>query len=237
MAKRDVSFNKKVFQISYEILNPSCEKSILFLHGWGSKKEIMKQGFEKVFKEYKHIYVDMPGFGKSPTDEILETKDYKNIIGQFLKDLSLEPIGIFGHSFGGKVATLLNPKHLILLSSAGILEEKPFSVRAKIALFKILKPFGGKKIARFFATSDVSGMEQNMYETLKNVVNEDFTEHFKNYSGQAHIFWGISDSATTLPSGEKISKLIKNSSFFPLEGDHYFFLHHSLSIEKESSFL
>jgi hypothetical protein len=63
-----------------------------------------------------------------------------------------------------------------------------------------------------------------MYETFKNVVDEDFSEYFKAYKGESLIFWGKSDTATTLKSGESISKLIDTNQFFPLDGDHYFFL-------------
>ncbi len=232
MAKREVTYNHTIFPISYEILYPNNTKTIIFLHGWLSKKELMKQAFGNSFKEYKHIYIDMPGFGASPNSQTLTTQDYKNIIELFLEAIKEPPETIFGHSFGGKVATLMQPKNLVLLSSAGILEKKAFGVQLKILTFKLLKPFGGKKIAKFFATSDAKDMSQNMYETLKNVVNEDFTEHFKAYKGNAQIFWGKADSATTLQSGEKISRLIKNANFFPLEGDHFFFLFHPKTIEQ-----
>lgn len=224
MAVKDIKQGEKSFRLSYEIVNPKKENAILFLHGWGSRKEIMKQAFGKSFKEYRHIYLDMPGFGKSGNDYILQTRDYKEIVQSFLDSISEEPSVIFGHSFGGKVAALLAPETLVLLSSAGIVEKKPLKVRLKIALFKLLKPFGGKKLARVFATKDVSGMNRNMYETLKNVVNEDFREYFKAFQNRALIFWGKEDRATSLKSGEKIASLIERSKFFPLEGDHYFFL-------------
>ncbi|MCV6607685.1 MAG: alpha/beta hydrolase, partial [Campylobacterales bacterium] len=78
---------------------------------------------------------------------------------------------------------------------------------------------------------------QNMYETLKNVVNEDFRDSFRTYKGNAQIFWGISDTATSLSSGEEISKIIKNSQFYPMEGDHYFFLNKGKEIEKKITLL
>ena len=37
----------------------------------GSNKEIMKQAFGKTLPHYKHIYLDMPGFGKSNNEMIL----------------------------------------------------------------------------------------------------------------------------------------------------------------------
>jgi pimeloyl-ACP methyl ester carboxylesterase len=154
----------------------------------------------------------------------LTTNDYKEIIEKFLDTIKSDKHIIAGHSFGGKVATLLNPKYLVLLSSAGILEEKPLMVKTKIKTYKLFKRFFGNSFYKFFASKDVENMNHNMYETFKNVVDEDFSEYFKAYKGESLIFWGKSDTATTLKSGESISKLIDTNQFFPLDGDHYFFL-------------
>lgn len=45
----------------------------------------MKQAFEKFLPNFRHIYVDMPGFGKSSNEYTLTTKDYANIMEEFLK--------------------------------------------------------------------------------------------------------------------------------------------------------
>ena len=225
MAVKSVEYKNKSFEIAYDIVNPTALKTIVFLHGWGSNKEIMKQAFATQLSSFKHIYVDMPGFGKSPNNEILTTQDYAGIVHNFLQPMTFQhPITIAGHSFGGKVATLLNPQNLVLLSSAGILEEKPLSVKLKIKLAKFLNFFGLGKVTKLFRSKDVTQMNQAMYETFKNVVNEDFTHHFQNFQGKAYIFWGKEDRATALHSGEKIHTLIQNSEFVSYNGDHYFFI-------------
>lgn len=225
MALKTIQYDNKSFEIAYDIINPSAVKTIVFLHGWGSNKEIMKQAFSTTLKNFRHIYIDMPGFGKSPNDKVLTTQDYANIVNIFLQPLLQEqPLTVAGHSFGGKVATLLNPQNLVLLSTAGIVEEKPLSVKLKIKLAKILNFFGLGKITKAFRSKDVNQMNQGMYETFKNVVNEDFTHHFQNFHGKAYIFWGKEDSATSLSSGEKIHTLIQNSEFVSYNGDHYFFI-------------
>ena len=233
MAVKKVDINNQSFEINYEILHPKNEKNLIILHGWGSNKEIMKQAFSKTFSTHRHIYIDMPGFGKSNNDYILYTNDYKNIIEEFLKAIDAKKDIIVGHSFGGKVATLLNPKLLVLLSSSGIVMPKPFSVCLKIRVFKLFKNFGGGKFYSLFASKDVSGMKQNMYETFKNVVDEDFSQSFASHNGKTLIFWGKEDTATTICTGEMISELIEDSHFYPLDGDHYFFLSSALYIEKE----
>ena len=231
MAVKEVKYGGKIYRISYETVNPANKDVALFLHGWGANKEIMKKAFGTYFKDFRHVYVDMPGFGASSMHGALATKDYAKIIKSFLDELGASPKIIFGHSFGGKVATLLNPEYLALLSSAGIVAKKPLWVRFKIALFKFLKLFGLGFLYKFFATKDVKGMSKTMYETLKNVVDEDFSSKFADFGGKAFIFWGEEDKATPLKSGERVSRLIKNSEFHALKGDHFFFLLHARYID------
>jgi pimeloyl-ACP methyl ester carboxylesterase len=224
MASRLCRFGEREFEISYEILNPNKKKYIIFLHGWGSNKEIMKQAFGKELVDFTHIYIDMPGFGRSPNDKFLSTYDYAKIIQTFLDSLNISLDIVVGHSFGGKVATLLNPKCLVLLSSAGVLVPKPLSIKLKIAIFKIFKVFGVSKLRSLFVSDDAKNMNPGMYETFKYVVNEDFEDNFSKVTGKALLFWGKADTATPLWTAKKIDSLIRDSQLFELEGDHFFFL-------------
>jgi len=230
MASKEIHYKEQPFQLSYELVNPTQEPVLLVLHGWGSNKEIMKQAFAKTLLEYKHIYLDMPGFGKSTNEMILTTEDYAHIVQLFLDELGVRATIAMGHSFGGKVSTLLNTPCLVLLSSAGVVTEKPWSVKIKIATFKLLKPLGMKKIRELFVAPDAQGMSHEMYETFKNVVDEDFEASFAKSKSRALCFWGKDDTATPLYTGEKIAGLIENSEFYPLDGDHFFFLKHSAFI-------
>jgi pimeloyl-ACP methyl ester carboxylesterase len=230
MASKEIYYREQAFQLSYELVNPEQKEVLLVLHGWGSNKEIMKQAFAKLLPEYKHIYLDMPGFGKSSNEMILNTEDYANIVQLFLDTLNIKPQIAMGHSFGGKVSTLLKTPCLVLLSSAGIVTEKPWSIKIKIATFKLLKPLGFAKIRQLFVAPDAQGMSHEMYETFKNVVDEDFEDSFSASKSKALCFWGKEDTATPLYTGEKIAGLISDSEFYPLDGDHFFFLKHAAFI-------
>lgn len=230
MAIKNIAVFEKEFDIVYEIINPLAKKDIVFLHGWGSNKEIMKNAFCNTLSEFRHIYIDMPGFGKTSNEYILHTNDYALIIEKLLYALNSQPLAIVGHSYGGKIATLLKPKNLILLSSAGILEPKSFKVKTKIFFAKLFKKLGFFNLTKAFRSKDVEAMSENMYETFKNVVNEDFTKYFEEFENKALIFWGEEDTATSLVSGKKIASLIKNSTFKSYKGDHYFFCKHSKDI-------
>jgi pimeloyl-ACP methyl ester carboxylesterase len=232
MAVKEIKYQNNFYLINYDIINNNQDKIILFLHGWGSNKEIMKKAFSDNLKEFKHIYIDMPGFGKSFNKYVLNTSDYFKIVQEFLLKFQLKnrDLTIIGHSFGGKVATFLNPKTLILLSSAGILEIKSTKTLLTIRMAKIFNRFGLSKVTKMLRSKDVNNMSQNMYETFKNVVDEDFSLEFQKYNGETLIFWGNQDQSTTLESGKTINRLIKNSYFKSYDGDHYFFLKYNKDI-------
>jgi predicted alpha/beta-fold hydrolase len=232
LASKSLIVDNKNFDISYEIVNPSCTKDIVFLHGWGSNKDIMKNVFAPFFKDFRHIYIDMPGFGKSANNYALTTNDYAKIVDEFLKLLNSRKDVIVGHSYGGKVSTLLNPTNLVLLSSAGILEEKSFDVKFKIAIAKFFNKLGLRNITKLFRSKDVNTMSESMYETFKNVINEDFSSHFSNFQNNALIFWGEKDTATSLSSGKKIASLIKKSTFISYDDDHFFFVRNGKDISE-----
>ena len=233
MAIKSIQYNQHTFDISYEIVNPQASVDLIVLHGWGSNKGLMKRSFYTFLTNYRHIYIDMPGFGGSNCDIVLQTQDYSNIMELFLKSIQASSDIVLGHSFGGKVALLLSPKVLVLVGSAGIFIPKPFKIRAKIAMFKILKLFGLARFRSLFVAQDAQNLSEQMYQTFKNVVDEDFSDKFSSYEGKALLCWGNDDTATPLSSAKKIDELIKDSTLKVYEGDHYFFMSHAKEISKE----
>jgi pimeloyl-ACP methyl ester carboxylesterase len=229
-----ITLKEKTFRLSYKIHHLDKLTDIIILHGWGSNKEIMEKSFSQqiAFKEYRLIFIDLPGFGKSNNEYILNTLDYAHILHLFFKKIKIKNHIIIGHSFGGKIATLLNPKMIVLLSSAGIVPKKALKIVFKIYLFKMLKKIGFGFLYKLFVSKDVNKMSQSMYETFKNVVDEKFDKHFQDFKNIALIFWGKDDLSTPISSGEKIHSLIKNSHFDILKGEHFFF-----SDTKNSSFI
>lgn len=239
MAVKSIQYNQHTFDISYEILNPTAKIDIIILHGWGSNKNLMKQVFSPFMKEFRHIYVDLPGFGKSTCGMALKSTDVARIVELFMIHINASKDIILGHSYGGKIALILEPKLLVLVASAGIYIPKPFKVQVKIALTKVCNFFGLKKFRSFFIAEDAKTLSQPMYETFKNVVNEDFTQEFSFYNGKALLCWGEDDTATPLSSAKTINTLIKDSKLEVYKGDHYSFMKNGEDISQkiEASFL
>jgi len=239
MAVKSIQYNQYTFDISYEILNPNAKVDIIILHGWGSSKAIMKGAFAPYMDTFRHIYIDLPGFGNSTCPVALKSTDVARIVELLMIHLNAGKDIILGHSFGGKVALLLNPKVLVLVASAGIYREKPLAIQAKIALTKIFNFFGLRKFRSLFVAEDAKALSRPMYDTFKNVVDEDMAHEFATYSGKALLCWGKEDSATPLSSAEKIHSLIKESKLELYEGDHFFFTKNAQDISQkvEETFL
>jgi len=239
MAKKSFQHDHHTYNISYEIVNPTAKHDFIILHGWGSNKEIMKQSFEAHLDTFRHIYIDLPGFGGSVNHAVLDTQGYVDVLEVFLELIGAKREIVLGHSFGGKVATLLNPNLLVLLSSAGIKLSKPLDVQMKIKMTKLGNALGLKKLGKLFRAKDANDLTPLMYETFKKVVDEDFSDIFKNFYNKAVICWGKEDSATPLVAGKTIESLIAKSRFVAYDGDHFFFVNNAKAIatEIEAEFL
>lgn len=234
MAIKSIQYKHHTFNISYDILNPERKHNFVFLHGWGSNKELMKQAFGAHLDAFRHIYVDLPGFGNSTCSMALETEDYANIMELFLAQINAnQDFMVLGHSFGGKVALLLRPEILVLAASAGIVVKKPLKVRAKIVFYKLLKGLGLSSLRSLFVADDAKELSEPMYRTFKNVVNEDFSDRFALFRGKALLCWGEQDTATPLYTARTIDALVPDSRLVTFEGDHYFFLKHAGGVAAE----
>ena len=234
MAVKSIRYLGESFNISYEIINPQAKVDMTILHGWGSSKEIMKGTFGSQMQEFRHIYIDLPGFGKSTAPIALTTKDVAKVVELFMISINAKRDIILGHSFGGKVALLLHPTLLVLVASAGIYIPKSLNVRLKIATTKLLNFCGLSRFRSLFVAEDAKKLTPQMYETFKNVVNEDFSEEFRAFQGKALICFAKEDTATPLSSGEKIAGLIEESQLEVYEGDHFFFIKNGQDIAKKS---
>ena len=233
MALKSIQYNQHTLDISYEIINPQASVDLIILHGWGSNKNLMKQSFSSHMSGFRHIYIDLPGFGNSTCSLALKTSDVARIVELLMVHINASKDIVLGHSFGGKVALLMEPKVLVLVGSAGIYIPKPLKVHFKIAIFKIAKLFGLSKLRSFFVAEDAKALSEPMYQTFKNVVDEDFSSEFSAYEGKALLCWGKDDTATPLTSAQTIHSLIKNSKLKVYDGDHYFFMNNAQDISNE----
>lgn len=96
-------------KISYFDINPEETKTLLFIHGNSMSKELfVNQLRSPVFKGYRLIALDLPGFGESsrsqqPSAEY-NVPFYAEFIHHIIEALHLEKFYLIGHSLGGHIA-------------------------------------------------------------------------------------------------------------------------------------
>ena len=237
-------FNKDTYSIYYEKYGEKKD-TILILPGWGDTRTTFNDLINFLKKDYTVYIIDYPGFGNSIFPEHdLTIYDYTNIIRDFMKKEQISNPIIIAHSFGGRIATLLsgyykdNINKLILIDIAGIKPKKnPFKL-LKQTIYKILKKLKWiippkkrnlylKKLFKFFASSDYKALDNNMYQTFKNVISEDLKYYYNSIEVPTIIIWGKKDQDTPIKDAYYINKKINGSKLFIYENaSHYSYLNY-----------
>jgi len=226
-------------QIYYEIYGTG-KQTILILPGWGNTRNTFQYLINNLQKDYTIYILDYPGFGNSPIpNEELTIYDYALLIKNFMSNKKISNPIVIAHSFGGRIASLLQGYYkiefskLILIDVAGIKHKKKLKQILKEKTYKILKyctKFLPKlkqekyrqKLLLHFASTDYKSIPLSMQKTFQNIIKEDLKIYYKNIQTETLIIWGKNDSDTPLKDGILINKLIKDSAIIIYNHSNHF---------------
>lgn len=229
-------------------------KTIVFLHGWGADKDNLQRVYRPLESDYRIISLDLPGFGEStcPTSS-WNSMDYARDIANFLDRIGVNNYSLVGHSFGGKIATLITylyPKRinkLILIAASVLRNRHGIQWYFQVYSFKLMKLF-----FRFFlkkrelpesvknrtGSDDYRAASGQLRNILIKVVNEDFSKLLPLIQKPVFLYWGEKDLDTPLWMAKKINRLVKDSGLFVVKnGTHYPFLQDNRIVAIIRSFL
>ncbi|RXI38764.1 alpha/beta hydrolase [Clostridium tetani] len=100
-------------KIYVEDLNPTGDKTIVFLHGWPGSHKLFEYQFNELPKRgYRCIGVDQRGFGQS--DKPWRGYDYNRLADDvrcIVETLKLQDFILAGHSTGGAIAIRYMARH------------------------------------------------------------------------------------------------------------------------------
>lgn len=118
-------------KINYLEKNEQEERTLLFLHGNShSLKSFSHQIDSDLLKDFRLIFVDLPGHGDSSKGGTYSLKGFGIIISEFINTLGLTNIILVGHSLGGHVAINVlknfNPDALFVFGTPPL--KKPFDI-------------------------------------------------------------------------------------------------------------
>ena len=104
---KEYTLRNKKYKIRYNDFQKNGVP-IIFIHGLGcaSSFDYVEIANSEEFKEHRKILVDLLGAGYSdkPLDFSYEVKEHAKYLAEFLEDLALENVILFGHSLGGSIA-------------------------------------------------------------------------------------------------------------------------------------
>lgn len=232
-------FNYRSNKIYFEKFGNKKE-TLIILPGWGDNRKTFKNIIDNLKEKFTIYIFDYPGFGKSsiPKEE-LTIYNYAEIIIKFMnKNNIINPI-ILGHSFGGRVITVMNGyyninfKKIILIDAAGIKPQKKLTKNFKQNIYKLLKKISiilPKKIKEkyldflisIFGSRDYKMLPKGLRNTFINIVNEDLTKYLKNINSETLIIWGENDIDTPLEDGKLMNSLIKDSALIIIKKATHF---------------
>lgn len=227
--------------INYEQIGEGPE-NLLILHGWGQSIVPWRKTAQTCSKRYKVTLIDFPGFGSSEEpNSVWDTYKYAEFVKEFCEKLGIENTIIIGHSFGGRIGTILASKYpeivprLILVDSGGI-EIKSFVIKVKILLYKtFIKPAKkvfGERIKKLLGSSDYKAVSGTMRQIFVKVVNQDLRHLFSSIKQPVNVIWGSNDQVLPVKYVKIYKKLIPQSEIKIIWGAD-----HNPNLSKPSDFL
>ncbi len=219
------------------------EEVVILLHGWGANIATMVPISNLLKEKYRVVSLDLPGFGESEEPkEVFNSYNYVEIVLKFLDELNVKRAIFIGHSFGGKLSTIISAKHkdrvikTVIIDASGLIPKRGIDYYFKVYTFKFLRklytllPLGNKEerlksFYKKFGSDDYQASQGIMRKILVTVVNENIKPLMKDIECETLLIWGDQDDATPLYMGEIFNKEIKNSGLVVLKGaGHYSYI-------------
>jgi pimeloyl-ACP methyl ester carboxylesterase len=257
---RDNNIEIAKLNISYQIAGDIKKPHLIFLHGWGARKDnIFGKGKEQVVRQLaKYFYVvapELPGFIRSDSPKkTWNLKDYAKFVNKFIKSIDLNYPIIMGQSFGGGIATEYAKKYpksipiLILIDSTYANRSKNwyYMVRFKLKpirdfmIGKSYVPIWMKKlvICSYLGVpfSHLSKNNVKDYLIMTDIqTSYEVKVDYKKLKMPTLIIWGSKDTLITpLDRAREILNEIPNSKMIIIDdGGHLALYTHTGKVIKE----
>ncbi len=216
---------------------------LLLLHGWGGSTQSWLPVVRDLNNKKRVINLDFPGFGQSTEpNRPWSVSEYRDVILALLDKLGIERTEIIAHSFGGRVALMLNQARPELVSKqvltgcAGLVN--PESAQKGGAAHRLSKLYdnpvsrkllGDRGVDRLknavrshFGSEDYKNASPMMRECFQLVVKQDLSQCLGCVKAPTLLIWGQNDSATPLWMGQRMEREIGDAALIVFENSGHF---------------
>lgn len=206
---------------------------LLFLHGWGVGADSYRVILDHLSKTYRVLAPDLPGMGGSgEPDAPWDAAHYVGFVRAFVRELSVAPDVLIGHSHGGRTLlkmqsdpqTALPAKKMVLIAAAGLRPRRSLRYYIKVYSYKtakiLLTPFprAKRQLQKKAGSADYRAASPMMRGTLSRLVGEDLTPVLSRVRPAALLIWGDKDTATPLRDAQIMEKRIPGAGLALLPG-------------------
>lgn len=214
---------------------------ILLIHGTGSSLHTWEKWVQVLVKSYRVIRLDLPAYGLTGKDpkKRYSSKDYVDLINDFMNQLEINKFHLAGNSLGGLVSWLYASYHpdkvnkLILIDSSGFPSKKtPMVIHmAKTPVVNMLiryitpKSFIKKNLEEVYHNHDlITTKNLNRYYEITltegnrtafidraKIEQEDYSERLDLIVNPTLILWGANDNWIPVKNAQRFKEKIENS--------------------------
>lgn len=219
-------FKNEVIDYDFSFSKNNTE-TILFLHGWGGNKFSFQQTINLLKSHYNILTLTMPNI--QPTTITWNLFDFAKLVETLLQIHNINNVIVICHSFGFRVAMLLNKKikikKIVVTGGAGLKKENIFQKIIKNNNKIILKNKNFNFLYEKIASNDYISLSPINKITFKNIVNLNLKFATK-FNCPMLLFWGTKDTSTK-PWIAKHLKSQNNATFITTNSDHFAYLKES----------
>ena len=223
------------------ICNDGIEKTLVFLHGWGTNNETFKNVVNKLNNDFNILLVDFLGFGESDSPlSFLSLDDYTNHIYKLLLHLKIEKPILVGHSFGGRVSINFASKYeyeKVFVCGSPAFKNMSISYYLRVLGYKIKKNFyriiNKKKyydLIQKSGSTDYKACNYYMKGTFKKIIRTDLRKELESINKDCKdnnfiIFSSVNDSEVKYKDQIEMYKITKGSKLYPFyNSDHFMYI-------------
>ena len=220
--------------LAYEEIGAENDETILFLHTKLLDKWIwtrQKEGYEKYFKDYHCIFLDLPHHGESKSEGEFTIKKSSQEISEFIKDLisskKTDNINIVSLGLGSSIAIEIlneNPQMIVTNRLAKTqsehLNEKPdqFIVKAYLRYFGISKEY--YDYMEMILERSIKEEKEIAYESLNYTLPKNFSKEILKKENIL-ITFGSKEDLNCTKSAIELKDLFKNGKLIEIrKGNH-----------------
>ncbi len=198
---------------------------VVWLHGWGRRgRDFAVCATNLADRGVASVTLDLPGFGASPLPTVAGgARHYATLLAGPLKDLSAGRLILVGHSFGGRIATVLAATHPefvagVVLTGAPLLRTGPSG--APPLQYRIIRALhrrgmiGEQRMEaarQRFGSLDYRNATGVLRDVLVASVNESYEDELAHITVPVALVWGEHDTEVPVAVAERAQNLIHSA--------------------------